>query len=303
MRKISTTVGIMMLAAGQKQLRDISEIIPILRDIGFEALDMNFCMLDMPGYVLAGSGWQERVDKIGETAALQGMELYQSHVPFVSGFAMSLNPKFREPGYEAYFSECIRRACIANGRLGVSWTVAHPLSFPELNYERKASLEANRKFYDPFVELSLKNGTGFTFENALPNLERTQPVRYCQHYEELIELVDSYADPMVGICWDTGHANQMKLDQEKAILSMGSRIKCLHLNDNHYGARDEHLLPFMGEVNWDGVVRALVKTGYSGTLNYETVAYARSARGDFQRKLVEGCFENACLLREMFAKV
>ena len=298
--KLSTTVGILLANSDSNCLREIPEILELLREAGFEALDMSFCMQDMPNYILGGDDWERRVDQVGQTAARLGLELYQSHIPFVSGFSMMLNPKFRDPGYREYFDECTRRACIANGILGVKWTVAHPQSFPELNYERKASLDANREYYDPFVELCIKNGTGFTFENALPCLNRSQPVRYCQHYEELIELADSYRDPMVGLCWDTGHANQMKLDQGRAIRVMGSRIKVLHINDNHYGGRDEHLLPFMGNVDWDTVVQALVETGYEGTLNYETVALTRTARGPFQMELVKACAENARLLRQLF---
>ena len=216
---------------------------------------------------------------------------------------MSLNPKFKEHGYREYFDECTRRACIANGMLGVTWTVAHPLNFPELNFERKASLEANREYYAPFVELCLKNGTGVAFENALPCLDRKQPVRYCQHYEELMELCDSFGEETVGICWDTGHANQMKLDQNRAIRVMGSRIKCLHLNDNHYGTRDEHLLPFMGDVDWNGVVRALVEIGYHGTLNYETVAVTRTADREHQEMLMRASADSAKLLRSMFERI
>lgn len=303
MAKISTTVAVAMLEQGTEALKPIDQAVARLAELGFEALDINFCMQDKPGYILATPDWQAQVAKIRETAQYFGAELFQSHLPFVSGFAMGLNPSFRSPAYRDYFRECIRRGCLANAMLGIGWTVVHPLSFPELNYERKASLEENHRFYDPFVELSLKNGTGFAFENALPDLSRAQPTRYCQHYEELIELVDSYQDPRVGICWDTGHANQMKLEQGRAIRAMGERIRCLHLNDNHYGTRDEHLLPYMGQVDWDGVIQALAETGYSGTLNYETVAYAKSSAGEFQQALLVACLENARLLADRFAQV
>ena len=291
-----------MVNSVSDRLREIPEILKLLKEIGFEALDMSFCMQDRPNYILAGDDWERRVHQVGETAAELGLELYQSHMPFVSGAAMALNPKFRDSSYREYFDQCMHRACIANGILGVKWTVGHPLSFPELNYERKASLDANREYYDSIVELCTKSGTGFVFENALPNLERKHPVRYCQHYDELIELVDSYNDPMVGICWDTGHANQMKLDQGRAIRAIGKLLKVLHINDNHYGTRDEHLLPFMGTVNWNAVIEALVDIGYQGTLNYETVVMTRHAYGDFQLELVRACCRNGMLLRELYEK-
>lgn len=300
--KISTTTGVLLTNSESERLRDIPEIMKLLKEVGFEALDMSFCMHDRPNYILAGDDWERRIHEIGETAAELGLELYQSHVPFVSGAAMAHNQKFRDPDYRSYFDECLRRACIANGILGVKWAVGHPLTFPELNYERKASLDANRAYYDSFVELCIKNGTGFAFENALPNLARKHSVRYCQHYDELIELVDSYADPMVGICWDTGHANQMELDQGRAIRMIGDLLKVLHINDNHYGTRDEHLLPFMGKVNWNAVIDALVEIEYQGTLNYETVVMTRQAYGEIQMELVRAICNNGVLLRQMYEK-
>lgn len=301
--KLSISTASLLVARGQTAVRDTPEVMEQLCSCGFEAMDVSFCLHDRENYILGREDWQHQVERIGDTAARQGVELYQSHLPFVSKFAMSVNHKFRESGYREYFDECVRRACVANGMLGIKWSVAHPLSFPELNFERSASLEANRDYYAPFAELCIKNGTGIAFENAVPSLKRDQPVRYCQHYEELAELCDSYDDDQVGICWDTGHANQMKLDQGRAIRVLGGRIKCLHLNDNHYGTRDEHLLPYMGEVDWDAVIRALVETGYDGTLNYETVAVTRTASPEYQDHLMRATVDNGQLLRKQFEQI
>ena len=49
---------------------------------------------------------------------------------------------------------------------------------------------------------------------------------------------------------------------------IGSRLKMVHLNDN-WAEDDIHLAPFLGNVDWQDVVRGLKDIGYSGSLNLE----------------------------------
>ena len=77
--------------------------------------------------------------------------------------------------------------------------------------------------------------------------------------EDLAELVDSLGPyGQVGACWDTGHGNEMMVDQREAILILGDRLKALHVNDN------------FGNIRWDEVLSALKAVGYDGELTFET---------------------------------
>ena len=298
--ELSTTTGIYQLSGNTESLRDMNEVLRVLREIGYNTIDLSFCFHNKPDYLLRDDDWERKIDQVGETAAKLGITFYQSHLPFVKGCSTAVDPCFRKPDYQEYFDECTRRAYMASGRLGVRWAVAHPLTFPQYNFENKVTLEANRAYNDKFVELGMRYGTGTAFENMLPSLDRSMPFRYCQHYEQLIELVDSYADPQVGVCWDTGHANQMKLDQPRALRTIGSRLKTLHINDNHYGNRDEHLLPYMGTIDWDGVLDALVDIGYEGSMNYETGKVTIEAYGDIQLELVKMVYRNGEYLMKRY---
>ena len=304
--KLSTTTGLYHQQKGTRQLRDLNVVFQVLADAGFQAIDVGFCFPDRPGYILGGDGWEKRVEELGNTAAKLGLELYQCHLPFVRGCSRLKSPQFQTPGFGEYFDECTRRAYIASGMLGIPWAVAHPLTFVEYNFETKASLEGNHQYSDPMVELGIKHNVGTAFENMLPSMDRKFASRYCQYYDQLIELADSFHDPMVGICWDTGHANQMQFDQGRALRSIGSRLKTLHINDNNYGHRDEHLLPFMGDVDWNAVVEALVDIGYTGTLNYETGKVATGASGiggEFEMSLVRATYDSCKAMRELYEKV
>ena len=108
---------------------------------------------------------------------------------------------------------------------------------------------------------------------------------------------------MVGICWDTGHANQNGFDQSRALKAVGSRLRVLHLNDNHYGIRDEHLVPYMGEIDWAHTMETLAEIGYSGTLNLEVGKVARRLpEGSFKDTGVRLIYEAGAALRELFEK-
>ena len=140
-----------------------------------------------------------------------------------------------------------------------------------------------------------RNQQGVSWEN----LETLCRLLECQP-GDLIEFVDSFADPMVGICWDTGHANQNGFDQYRALTAVEHRLKALHLHDNHYGNKDEHLLPYMGEVKWEDVIRALVDIGYEGTMNYESAKACTRANGEAQMQLIRLSYANACYLRDLY---
>ncbi len=78
--------------------------------------------------------------------------------------------------------------------------------------------------------------------------------------------------PLVGICWDTGHAQVSGHDQRAAIESLGSRLKALHIQEND-GGSDDHLLPFAtvrNGVKWHDVAQALGAIGYGGAFVFET---------------------------------
>ncbi|MBP3701804.1 MAG: sugar phosphate isomerase/epimerase [Lachnospiraceae bacterium] len=298
--KLSASTVLYQEFRGTDLLRDMNEVLRVMRQVGYEVADINLGSQEKANYMLRGEDWQQQVDQVANTAAKLGMEFYQCHMPYIPGCAPGVSKDWKTPGYPEYFRECMRRASIANGMLGVKWAVYHPIYCPEENYERKAALDANHALYDEYIDLCIKNGTGVAYENMLPSLKRVHPVRYGTHYEDLTELIDSYRDPQVGACWDTGHANQMKLEQGRAIRALGDRLKVLHISDCFYGVRDEHLLPYMGTVDWNAVLEALVEIGYQGTLNYETGKVTKKAAGEMQLELVKMCYRNGLYLLDMY---
>lgn len=163
----------------------------------------------------------------------------------------------------------IRQAIVTGGRLGAGWCALHPRSSLTTGRYAKQSLEDNRRAFDGYLELAVRSGTGIAAEN-LPIFHDIVPVIpfYSNSYDDLCELVDSFSDTHMGICWDFGHANLMHMDQTEALRYMGKRIRCTHVHNN-FGDSDRHLTPDQGNVPWEKIMPALAATGYDGPLTLE----------------------------------
>ena len=290
MRCSTNTASAMTARGGQGLVGDV-EALKKLRAAGFDTIDFSFVFQNQKDFILHDPHWEKRIEEVGMAAEELGITFNQCHFPYVE----MRKPIFKQDGYAEMFFEVTRRAIIAAGMLKIPHGVTHPQSFPEVNHERKACFERNRKIFDEFIELGVKCGVRTAIENMPPMLDGSFPLRYGMHYDDVIELVDSYNAPeWVGICWDTGHANLARFDQTRGLHAVGSRLIALHLNDNCGDKNDEHLLPGIGTVDWQAVIQALVDIDYQGDLTYETGRVGKLApAGPLQDSLLRATYENA----------
>jgi sugar phosphate isomerase/epimerase len=84
----------------------------------------------------------------------------------------------------------------------------------------------------------------------------------------LVTLIEEDLDGIdAGICLDYGHAHMMG-DLGEAIELVGGHLLTTHVHDNN-GRRDDHLLPFGGNINWDTAIVETQKIGYDGVMMLE----------------------------------
>ena len=57
-------------------------------------------------------------------------------------------------------------------------------------------------------------------------------------------------------------------------MKIGHRLVdgCTHVHDN-FGEKDDHTLPYYGNVEWESVMKALADIDYAGDLNYEASTF------------------------------
>ena len=229
------------------------------KEAGFNYISVNF-------YEMLGKtefDWKKAIEHIQNILSKFNIECVQTH-PYYYDLLISS---------EIIKEECefaIEQAIIVSGVLGAKWCALHPRSSITSGFSVKKSLEDNKRDFSKYLELAKKHNTGLAAEN-LPIFSGLTPSMpfYSSNYYDLCELVDSFNDGSMAICWDTGHANLMHFDQADAIRFLGERIKCTHIHNNDK-KRDEHFPPDNGNIEWDKVMSAFVSVGYDGPLTLET---------------------------------
>jgi sugar phosphate isomerase/epimerase len=245
-----------------------------LAEAGFDGVDLNFSFATdsavfKDGIEINAPDWQGEIEKIANALKKNHIIANQSHAPFYN----VLDPASENAGFR---EEMIRRSIIASGTLNAKWVVMHAGTVPDSS-TLQTSLLRNYEYLKPHLDLALRHGTGIAVENLLDQgSDRTGRGRrlFSGYLDDILELVDKLASeyPNIGICWDTGHANNMSINQVDAVHKIGKRLKCLHVHDNN-GVLDDHTLPFTGTVQWPPLMRALKETGYNGDLTYEHLKF------------------------------
>jgi len=85
--------------------------------------------------------------------------------------------------------------------------------------------------------------------------------------KDMLEFIKYVDHPMVHGCWDTRHAN-CEGSQYDEILTLGDELYAIHYNDNH-GSKDDHVAPFLGRLNHDEVLNALIDVRFKGYFTLE----------------------------------
>jgi len=236
-----------------------------LASVGFHVLDFNFVDWIFDGSPFIGLGWEGWLRDIRRRADELGLRFGQAHGPIFNKFETTERAKW----LTAMSHRSIEGASI----LGSRWVVFEPEtlagSFDRTHLGRIRRL--NVEWFGALLPTAEGSGVGIAIENTADvfQMEGGGAGRsYCSVPAELIELVDSFDDDSVGICWDTGHAHIQRLDQGRAIRAMGRRLRATHIQDND-GRSDQHLLPFYGNIDWPAIINALKAIRYEGDLTFE----------------------------------
>ena len=226
------------------------ESVDFRAEMGFEAIDVNFCRCTYNEpkereSILDGDNWQENVLRLKEKIEEKHLVPCMSHLPFRFDYASPI------PAHEHPMTY---RAIDACSLLGIPYAVCHPLRADDK--EKTMLVEKTIEVFTPLQQYATARGVSL----AMENMKNTTA-------EQLVEIVDR-----VGCvaCWDTGHANFGGIPQGESIRKLGKRLKALHINDN-YGLADNHTPPYLGTVNWNEVMDALKEISYDGPFNYEVM--------------------------------
>ena len=235
----------------------IEESLEYIARAGFPAADLSLISVCAHGNILETDRWPEFVDSCRKKLEETKLIPCQAH----AYFAQNKAAVYGTEGFERD-QMLTERTINAAAILGVKWVTVHPLSGTYLpDFTDARIMDLNLRLFARWGEAAAKAGIGIAIENMI-RPPFNDP-------EQLLRLLDLLGDDtLFGICLDTGHAHLNEIDIPAVILRFGKRLRTTHIHDNH-GKYDEHLLPYLGDIEWDKVMRAFRESGYEGAFNFE----------------------------------
>lgn len=239
---------------------------------GFDAMDFCMCPMQRNDSELCLDDWEYTLEKLVAIKEELSLDIAQSHLPYP--VTARRRKSATDPGCEQneFFRKMTERAVRISGALGVKWAVVHPAEYETLDDELvpDKAIEYNKKVYGPVVELASSLGVGIAFENMADPEGR----RFGVSGNELVSIMEAFNDPMVGVCWDFGHANRVFKNQVPQLKAVAPYLRATHVDDN-IGKDDLHTIPFFGTIDWRKMMPLLKEIGYEGCFNYELAVCKR----------------------------
>ena len=253
----------------------------MIKDAGFDAYDISLHnSTRQADHFLRQDNYMETVAEIKECADSLGLVCNQAHSPFPSQYN----------GYEKYNNDSYKhtvRCLEAAAYLGADAVVVHPIKdlvvggsifdgvFIEPFRDEEALLQANVEFFNRLIPYCEKYGIKVALENLFmwTSKEYTTLIPSgCGTGARLSKYIDTINSKWVIACLDTGHNSVVGEDVANTVRTLGKdRLMALHIQDNHL-KRDDHILPYMGEIKWEGVLKALGEIDYQGDFTFETAS-------------------------------
>lgn len=248
--KIATTTADFapFLSADADRIRE-------LHRAGFRYIDLNMYAFK-PKCAYMQDSWQQAVQEIKDTAAALGMQFVQAH-------SQGGNPLSEDGRHVDFLLRATLRSIEICGILGIKNTVVHSGHAPDIGKEEW--FVRNKQFYEKLFPTAQRCGVNILCENSTASNMGDRYFINSGH--DMREFIDFVGHPLFHGCWDTGHAN-CEGAQYEDILALGEHLYAIHYNDNH-GSKDDHVAPFLGRLNHDEVMHALIDVGFRGCFTLE----------------------------------
>ena len=250
----------------------LKEAFRLCKEAGFDAVDYSLERMNDPSHPLNRENYLEKAKRIRAIADEIGLPITQTHAPF--SFDKWKDTKV----YEEFIYPAICRSIEISAILGAKVVVVHPLHHFVYKGHEDEIFEKNMEFYRSLIPLCEKNGIKVGIENMFQRelLRGQLSLDTCATIPDFLRYVDTLQSEYMIACLDVGHVG-VPVEQTDEIWdfihALGhDRLQALHIHDNNYRA-DQHLLPYLGKINWLKVTEALGQIDYQGDFTYEVTNF------------------------------
>ena len=242
-------------------------ILEVMQKIGYT--DVDYSLLDeydVPPVIFSKDHdvWAEHYLNRKKLFASYGLSVAQVHATFCTDFDQKgavTDTIIRQ------FEKEIEVTAI----LGAKYIVIHPIVLRVATVQKEKEYALNLQLYQSLTPTLKKFGVKLAIENMYAHdyvrMRYTHTAASSTPQDTLAYL--QQLDPTCfTACLDTGHANMLNIAPDAFVRQLGSRLGVLHVNDNN-GIRDEHNVPYMGNIDWVAFVKALKEVGFDGVFCIE----------------------------------
>ncbi len=226
-------------------------------EAGFKYIDLSMYSIKAEDELLVCNNWRDNAKALLEETNKLGACFVQAHSP--GGNPLSDN----KDEVQTLVDATIRSIDVC-GALGIKNTVVH--AGMKKGISKEQSFILNKEFFTKLIPAMERNGVNVLCENS--TRKNMGDMYFTNTGADMKEFIEYVNHPLFHGCWDTGHGN-CEGSQYNEIMTLGSDLYALHINDNR-GEKDEHVLPFMGTVNMDEIMNALINCGYKGYFTFES---------------------------------
>ena len=247
----------------------LEDTIKLIKEAGFDAFDIALVgPLQDPENPFNQDNFREYTRNLKAYADELGIRCNQSHAP-------SCPSSTGDPEKDEYIFQQIVRSMEISSILGAKIVVVHPKQ--HLCYAEHAEelFQMNVEFYRRLIPYCEK----FNIKVATENMWQFNPASMaitdstCSRAWEFCKYVDAIDSDWIVACLDIGHASLVGADIPAFIHALGNkRLQALHVHDTNL-KEDTHTIPFMANIDYMAVAKALGEIDYQGDFTYEAFAY------------------------------
>lgn len=200
-----------------------------------------------------------------------GLEVCQTHAPY---------PTWRygdEAGNKIRWLEAKKSIELASF-LGSKYVVIHPIT-ETFVLGPKELRERNLELYGSLIDTAKTSGVTICLENMWNSRNGNIFECTCTDPNEAVDYIDTLnkmaGEERFGFCFDVGHATLCGKYMKNTLITLGDRVKALHIHDTSKTA-DLHTLPYsqMGNgptpfTDYQSLLEGLRAIRYRGTINFE----------------------------------
>ena len=237
---------------------------------GFRCIDLSMYNNEAAAYM--HENWRENIRRLKDEADQLGVTFVQAHAPAFETLE-TLSPTEDPVEKTRQTVRCIE-IC---GELGIPMTVVH--AGVKRNTPQEETFRLNKEFYTKLLPVMEKTGVMVLVENV--GIADNNGRFYMNSAQRLVEFVEYFDHPLMGVCWDIGHANVFG-KQHDEIVKLGKHLRAIHYNDNDR-VKDLHTAPFLSMLDNDDAMRGLVDAGFRGPFTFETTSKIQHKLKNFDK--------------------